>query len=566
VSAPDDPDRFTLNLSDDFRHHLRAPNRPTPEERGLIEAHTRAAAGGLRPENTAQDLTWFGLLGYDHGSVLTPFVSPQVLHGTWGEAVGRLRTGLEVRVECSTTKHRMYLHPDGTVTMLDHPGRTTPPGGHAMGLHYDEELFTHALDGTLPYCVRVALWMNTLSTEPELGALLRAHLHTDPIVTWRENALRSAYCAVAWAQMPVWPRDVWRTYIQPGVAPALLGSWVAQGWAVNDATLFLSHQVNLGTAEPWRQAGEVCAETALAAACGRDLSEVRRWREVFPDPDLRQAWTKWAWLRPGRTVPRNGEDARTVDDAWWWHTRGMKAAHVPLFEALPLNPPAPDSVLGSRNRPGNAYGNLDRERALAWVQAGVPQMLVPAWFRETRGDLAVALAWAPWVEPTQYRGLADRLRVSPNAPTSEQALIRSLTFRRNVGALARTGMPVSLLVWAAESGLTQESVLRHLSMLPHGRRWESIELRTWFWSLLDTEYRNRPQRTTTVTSALRSRARPSLLETLYGAVRADRWDIVVQAMRRSDVEFLWDHYIQWASDPAVSTPPARRDLNSSALL
>lgn len=488
---------------------------------------------------------------YEFGAHLKhAFEDDLVTELTWPDLVHRIRSGVTVSNWCRHTataqtpvsaneRHRLFLHPDGTITMLDHPGHTNPAGGHSADLDVEAEQFLMALGRPAPACVRMVLWLIGSQLDPahslDLAHRLDLTAPTAPgsLTAAAVNA-RAWYAAVAWAQPPVphehpapgldgtehWPAQAWSHYLKPGITPRILAHWVQNGWKTNDALAFLRHGASYETAQQWRLAGQTSARAALQAGRGNTPADDLPWTAVGFTPAESDPW---------RTTRTWGHGPISPEDAWHLHSHHVAPHSLQEFRSLPTTETeaieAETYSRRLRSRAGRTFHpDPTLGRALEWTAAGVPSWQILPWVRaigDSPAALAAALTWVTHIHPRAY----------PSIEAWNQAHPEALLTVENTTGYLRNHVPAdgNLLGPLVAAGVTAREVARPLDMAIHGKRWLGIEARM----VLD--------------DAAATTGAPGLSHRLIAdAIAKDDWAWVVADMRtpwkRSP---LWEHYLSW---------------------
>jgi hypothetical protein len=514
---------------------------------------------------------------------------------TYAEAITKFRDGIDITVWCNEqvpagpvqtplgstvraarterVRHTLRLHPDGTITMLDHTDYTIPAGGSSDDLDLDSEMFLKSLGTRLPACVQTVLWLITEQRDPTSYSRLRKTFGVNPNMgTQSPFRARVLYAAVAWAQRDTWPVDAYNKFLNAGTTPRILSHWVSHGWTVHDAVAFLNKHAPFDIAEQWRLNGDTSARAARLAGKGEVPADEEPWIAAGFAPTESDQW---------RTHEQYGMDAFTPEVAWQWHSQGVMPNSVRDFTALPASE---DEAAYRQARPRPRFSNHTHNdpplsTALAWSSAGMRSDLVLAWYRKFGDNLPLALEWAEKVPVGEYHKIAEWNDVHPEAPISPEQVYR----------MRRLGIPYDgdLMGRLVAEGITIEQILRPLHMLPAGKRWLGIELR----SVLEAHIReSRAAEVIAEEQADRERAEATLVndqiiaeaeaagttlkplpqpnsrmdaprkrvtayEALTTAIDNDNWTEVVQRLRNPWWSTLWRVYIDWLCTHPTPPPP-----------
>lgn len=326
---------------------------------------------------------------------------------TWAEAVEELRGGIVVNVNCTARgrrtarAHRIHLHPDGSVELLDHPGPVDEAAERMMA----------GLGASMATCTAVALCFPTRTRVTSVGLNAGSRQPLD-------GRVRMLWAAVTWAQdlSTDWSKDLVSTTLHQGVGRTEAAQWMQAGWTPKQAQRFWKQWASFAVAEQWRAAGRTDAAAAVSAGLGQ-----------VPDDDQR-------WLEAGFTVSRAA--------------RWRKLSDLPPSEAIVWDRynAAPSEVGNIKNLP-RRYPGLTMETIHDWCAAGVParSTALQAWWSVTGGDKDLSAKWAPTgIAPSYAYTYEDW-----NAAHPEAVLTPAV-----VGAYKRVGFAVAepALVAAAHAG------------------------------------------------------------------------------------------------------------------
>lgn len=484
----------------------------------------------IRPEKTFPAQTLVRLYGWEFSMLTKDGKVPSWVGALpWPQAVARLRDGVEVTIQCTESgkshynsearqDHRLYLHPDGTVTMIDHPQQTTPVGGHSAHLDLDAWTVLHRLGAAVPTCVKMAVGLHAESLDPVEGLKVSAALGVQVKNSyWPGRHVRPMWAAVAWAQQDVWPRAAWSRFLGAGITPAALSYWIERGWSVTDAVLFMYRHAPFDVAEQWRVSGDLTKQAAVLAGQGEFPDDEQPWLDAGFAPGEAYRWMtasahRWG-SRPGR------EPAVAL----MWHRARVLPKQVNDFEALD---PTKETIAT-----GRALVRPSRETAMDWSRAGVPSDVVLTWYHhlhQTPHALETALAWSRTVPAAQYQGIADWNTDHPDDPLTPMF----------VASMARFGLTNTAdIMGAVLINKVDPAVLSQvLGMIPQTKRWLGLQARS-------------------VLATVPTPGSNPNVSTFAARMEAGEWDKVTATLRNSPA-FARDHWlalIEWlATDP---TPP-----------
>lgn len=330
---------------------------------------------------------------------------------TWAEAVSSLAEGMTLTAPCNPTgaggdwtTHKIRFHPDGSVTMLDHPDYV---------VDVDAELMLQALGGTMPACVAAVVYLTSGKTAPA-GISCRNTINT---------RFRALHTAMAWAHDPTadWTPQFMEARLKYGITPTVVAAWTAQGWDVEKALVFQQQGAPIHIANAWRTAGNTTRRAAQLAARGE-----------FPDNEER-------WTRAGFTPARSAR----------WRKSALPPEVAIEWDRMNVAPTDAEGIL-ARIASGHAPESLDTVKQ--WVIAGVRPNDVFGWL-DYGCPLDEAVAWSrAGLSPFEYRTFAQH-----NDDFPAQALLP-----HTVAAFRKAGVPVVLhtMLDLVESGITSQRYRR----------------------------------------------------------------------------------------------------------
>lgn len=496
LAPPLDANTFPLDMTgSSMSAPIRQHQRP-----GVAGASSGDALDSIRAEDADPSYTLVRLCDEDTSkALLHRTVGLNIRDFTWSHAVQQIAAGITVTLDCGSIpakrfRHRLRLHPDGTITLLDHT--VADSSGEAHGQHSDAldldaltALHTmhaadaeadaalqtmRALGAEVPDCAKVALWLTGTQADPAsplADAGETFGVATGWMARYRFAALRNLYTAVAWAQHPFWPRGAGQRFLNHGITPTILRRWADAGWTVHDAITWLSEGATLPAAEQWRAAGMTDRRAARLAAVGELPDSEDPWLEAGFAPGESDQW---------RARKEYGQIPRLdPDEAYYWHRHGVRPNSVRDFKALAID----ETGAGGQThpRPGLAsMKNTDaatrggarptRQRALEWTAAGVPSDLVLAWCTTIGTDdtaLALTLEWHPTVPAGQFPSIANWNNTHPHATLQPD----------DVARLRRLGIAADAETMSRAAAHSSEALLRPVQMLVAGKRWYGRDLR-----------------------------------------------------------------------------------------
>jgi hypothetical protein len=359
----------------------------------------------------------------------------------WSGAVAAFAEGITITNYCvvrdangrqgrrgTSTRHKMRFNPDGSVTLIDHPGHV---------LDVESELMLAALGGeAMVPCVAAAVYF-------PLSAVLPREVVGSSTMN---KQLRALHTAVAWAQVPdhMWTPEFGDSHLRYGITPDMVQAWLDDGWNRDSALPFQQAFATLEVANAWREAGQVSQRAAALAGRGE-----------YPDEEAR-------WARVGFTASRSKKwrgQGQSPEQAWEWEQHKVAPSHVQWLVAA------------------DARGDMSLATAKEWSKAGVPTKSLIAWHNVTNGDLRKAQHWASArIQPSDVREFETWNHHHPDNPLTParvaayvkvggprmpEPLARAIAagvtpadFAETVGALADDGLPDLM------AALRREAVVR----------------------------------------------------------------------------------------------------------